>query len=1015
MHIRKFLSYLWLLSLVWFSMLFFAAEQGRGDPPDYSAQLPRIAPRTPSDSIATMKIAPGYRVELVASEPHVFDPVAIAFDASARLYAVEMCDYSEQETEHLGNVRLLEDRDRNGTYETSILFAEKLSWPTAIACYDGGVFVGAAPDIWYLKDTNGDGVSDIREKVFTGFGRSNVQGLLNSFCWGIDNRLYGQTSSSGGTITRPDAPETKPLSLSGRDFSFDPRSRDIRSESGGGQHGMSFDDWGNRFSCQNSDHLQLHLYDERYQKSGNLLPLPTIRQSIAVDGPQATVYRRSEVEPWRILRTNLRVTKQVTGLVEGGGRPSGYFTSATGVTIYRGDAMPELRGLAFVGDVGSNIVHRKTLKPNGVSMIGERVDLDSEFIAATDIWFRPVQFSNAPDGSLFLLDLYREVIEHPKSLPDVIKKHLDLTSGRDRGRLYRIIPEKGLAARDNNLTDRSAESLIELLGHSNSWHRETASQLLVNRIYQWRKTSETDAHQCLKKIDEAASRFQSGEGKLQCLGILSFFQHPPAIPSIWLKHEDPRVRSYAVRLFEPIARGDASLRNKIRELASDGDSRVRFQVALTLAALPLMKDEEQSQSIAAKSLLISASNDPALEAAAGNVSGPFLVEFSNEILANGAGQGGQQKQWSESACLLVGKCFALTASDAQIQAIDKVLQPLHVPQSLNSSHVVASWIKGCLRGLSTRWKYEMKKLESCPQLAKIVASSIEHSKQESNANSYSVAEKLESIHSIRWSRSSESADLLFRRMDLREPVEVQLAALDGIASYADEAVINKLIVKYSSLSPSTRSKAADLLLSKKRWLEILLSRAGEGGFDLRDLDASRQNALQQHADLSIREKANSLLGRSTNSNRDEVLAKYRESLTLRGSQESGKQHFAKSCAACHRLDGVGYELGPNLATFKYRGAEAILQNVIDPNREVNPQYLSYTVLTTDERTITGMIESETATHLTLVRGDNARDTIPRSEIEQLKSSRVSIMPEGLENQLNPQAMADLLAYLLNTP
>ena len=677
--------------------------------------------------------------------------------------------------------------------------------------------------------------------------------------------------------------------------------------------------------------------------------------------------------------------------------------------------MPELRGLAFVGDVGSNIVHRKKLKPNGVSMIGERIDRDSEFIAATDIWFRPVQFSNAPDGSLFLLDLYREVIEHPKSLPDVIKKHLDLTSGRDRGRLYRIIPEKGLAARDNNLADRSVDSLIELLGHSNSWQRETASQLLVNRICQWRKTSETDAHQCLKKIDEASARFQTGEGKLQCLGILSFFQYPPANSSIWLKHEDPRVRSYTVRLLEPIARGDASLRNKIRELASDGDSRVRFQVALTLAALPLMKDEEQSQSIAAKSLLISANNDPALEATAGNVSGPFLVEFSNEILANGAGQGGQQNQWSESACLLVGKCFALTASDAQIQAIDKVLQPLNVPQSVNSSNVVASWIKGCLRGLATRWKYEIIKLESCPQLAKIVALSIEQSKQESYANSSSVAEKLESIQSIRWSRSSESADLLFRRMDLREPVEVQLAALDGIASYADEAVINKLIVKYSSLSPSTRSKAADLLLSKKRWLEILLSRAGEGGFDLRDLDASRQNALQQHADLSIREKANSLLGRSTNSNRDEVLAKYRESLTLRGSQESGKQHFAKSCAACHRLDGVGYELGPNLATFKYRGAEAILQNVIDPNREVNPQYVSYTVLTTDERTITGMIESETATHLTLVRGDNARDTIPRSEIEQLKSSRVSIMPEGLENQLNPQAMADLLAYLLNTP
>lgn len=1011
MHIRKLLS---LGCLLLFASI---AEQGRGEPQDYSTQLPRIAPQTPADSITTMKIAPGYRIELVASEPHVFDPVAIAFDESSRLYAIEMCDYSEQETEHLGNVRLLEDRDRNGSYETSILFAEKLSWPTAIACYDGGVFVGAAPDIWYLKDTNGDGAADIREKVFTGFGRSNVQGLMNSFCWGIDNRLYGQTSSSGGSITRPDVTDSKPVSLGGRDFSFDPRTRDIRSESGGGQHGMSFDDWGNRFSCQNSDHLQLHVYDERYQKPDNLLPLPSIRQSIAIDGPQATVYRRSEVEPWRILRTNLRVTKQVPGLVEGGGRPSGYFTSATGVTIYRGDAMPELRGLAFVGDVGSNIVHRKRLKPNGVSMVGERIDQDSEFIAATDIWFRPVQFSNAPDGSLFLLDLYREVIEHPKSLPEVIKKHLDLTSGRDRGRLYRIIPDKGLATRDTDLKKRSTDELIELLGHTNSWHRETAAQLLVKHILDISTTSPTDASLWLQKIDAAASRIQPGEGNLQRLGVLSYFRHLPASPSVWLNHEDPRVRSYAVRLLEPMAKEDASLRSQIRKLASDGDSRVRFQVAFTLAALPPIDAEQQEHSVAVKSLLKSTNNDPSLESAAANASRPFLVDFSNEIIASGAGQGGlaaeqggQSNSWSESASLLVGRCFALAASETQIQAIDKRLT-----LSPNAPTAVASWVKGCLRGLATRWKYDLKKLESCPRLAKVVLQSIEQSKQTSIAEQLSVSQKLDSIQSIRWSRSNESADLLFRWMDLREPSDVQLAALDGIASYANEEVINTLITKYTSLSPSIRTKAADLLLSKKGWLEILLRRAGEGGFDLRDLDASRQNALQQHADAAIREKANSLLGRSTNSNREEVLARYQESLSLRGDHESGKQHFAKSCAACHRLDGVGYELGPNLATFKYRGAEAILQNVIDPNREVNPQYISYTILTTDERTITGMIESETATHITLVRGDNARDTIPRSEIDQLKSSRVSIMPEGLENQLNPQAMADLLAYLLNTP
>ena len=169
--------------------------------------------------------------------------------------------------------------------------------------------------------------------------------------------------------------------------------------------------------------------------------------SIAADGPQAEVFRTSPVEPWRIVRTRLRVAGAVPGPIEGGGRAAGYFTGATGATIYRGDAWPaEYRGQAFIGDVGSNIVHRKTLSADGVLLVANRADEGSEFVASTDIWFRPAQFANAPDGTLYIIDVYREVIEHPASLPPVIKKHLDLTSGRDRGRIYRIVPEGFQAA-----------------------------------------------------------------------------------------------------------------------------------------------------------------------------------------------------------------------------------------------------------------------------------------------------------------------------------------------------------------------------------------------------------------------------------------------------------------------------------------------------------------------------------------------------------------------------------------
>ena len=256
---------------------------------NFAAELPRIPAKEPQQAIETIQVKDSYRMELAAAEPLVRDPVAMSFDENGRMFVVEMCDYSEEENDFLGNVRVLEDTDNDGRYEKSTLFSHHLSWPTGVICYDGGAFIAAAPDIWYCKDTDGDGQADIQKKVFTGFGRQNVQGLLNSFCWGLDNRIYVQTSSSGAKVLTPVHPEREALVLNGRDFSFDPATLELRPESGGGQHGMSFDDWGRRFACQNSDHLQLHVYADRYAASTNNAPLPASRQSIAADGPQASV------------------------------------------------------------------------------------------------------------------------------------------------------------------------------------------------------------------------------------------------------------------------------------------------------------------------------------------------------------------------------------------------------------------------------------------------------------------------------------------------------------------------------------------------------------------------------------------------------------------------------------------------------------------------------------------------------------------------------------------------------
>ncbi len=418
----------------------------------------------------------------MASEPLVADPVAMAFDEDSRLYVAEMIDYSERRDEKLGRVTLLTDRDGDGVYDRSAAFASGLPWPTAVTCWDGGVFVIASPDLLYFKDTDGDGIADVRRVVATGFGnlapKLNVQALPNHLQWGPDQRIHG---ALGGNATRLEREGAPPLELRGQDFSFDPRLMDFRAESGGGQWGMTFDDRGRKFVCTNSRHLMHVRYDARYHSD---IPLPPPAVDIPADGPQAEVFRRSPDEPWRVLRTEWRASGKVKGVVEGGGRPSGYFTSACGVTIYRGDAWPaEYKGNAFIADCGSNLIHRKVIKEEQGKLVATRAPGEEkrEFLASSDNWFRPVTFANAPDGQLWFCDLYREVVEHPWSLPESIKKHLDLNSGNDRGRIYRLVADGSAKRPITKLSSASTPELIAVLDHPNGWHRDTAARLLHQR------------------------------------------------------------------------------------------------------------------------------------------------------------------------------------------------------------------------------------------------------------------------------------------------------------------------------------------------------------------------------------------------------------------------------------------------------------------------------------------------------------------------------------------------------
>jgi putative membrane-bound dehydrogenase-like protein len=547
------------------------------EPAVSASDLPRVPATAPDRALSTFKIRPGLRIDLVAAEPLVVDPIALCFDENSRMFVIEMRDYSERRDERLGRVRLLEDTDGDGKFDKSTIFTEGLPWPTALCWFNGGLFVGSTPDLWYFKDSDGDGKADQKKLVFTGFGsgvqRLNVQQLFNSLTWTLDCRIHGASGGNGGIILCPDHPEYAPVDIRNSDFSFEPRTFEMRRESGGGQYGLSFDQVGRKFVSSNSSHIRQVLYEERWVLPDMQYALPSPALDIPVDGPAAEVYRLSPDEPWRVLRTKWRVAGLVAGPVEGGGRPSGYFTGATGVTIYSGTALgSDFVGDAFIADIGSNLVHRKKLHPNGVAFKAERAsdEQKSEFLASSDNWFRPTTCANAPDGALYIIDMYREVIEHPWSLPANIKQHLDLNSGNDRGRIYRVVAKNFKQPALPKLNRASTSELVSLLAHPNGWHRDTALRLLYER----------KDKSALAPIRDLLHR-TSSIYPLYALHGLNALEKDDITFALDSANED--LRTHALRLL--IDHKSFAETVDWPKLLSDSSIHARFQLAWSLAAL----------------------------------------------------------------------------------------------------------------------------------------------------------------------------------------------------------------------------------------------------------------------------------------------------------------------------------------------------------------------------------------------------------------------------------------------
>ena len=965
---------------------------------DPARDLPRLPPVEPTGAIATWQVKPGFRLELEAHEPQVRDPVALCFDERGRMFVCEMIDYSEmrETTPHGGRISMLEDRDGDGRYETSRVFADDLPWPTGLLWANGGLYVGATPDIWRFEDRDDDGHAEVREKVFTGFGTGlkvlNVQGLLNSFQWGPDNRIHVLGGGGNrGLIRATQRPDLPPQELGGRDFWFDPLSHSFGFEPGGAQYGMSFDNSGRRFGCSNSDHLQHWVFAAEPENLSPIAGLPPLRRSIAADGGAAPVFRISPDEPWRIIRTRWRIAGTVPGAVEGGGRVSGYFTGATGTTIYRGDAYgPGFLNNSFTGDAGGQLVHRKILRPSadGVSLVGERPpdEAGHEFAASRDTWVRVVNFANGPDGCLHLCDMYREVIEHPWSIPDEIKKHLDLNSGNDRGRIYRLVPESGLPAssplRRGQLAGLSDHELVDLLGHPNGWHRDTAQRLLYER-------------QDRSLVPALHAKLKSGAplAQLHCLSVLDGLKSlEPTMLVEAMRNPDPHVRERGVFLVPKLEPGkrDSSLEQSMARLATDAAPRVRFAFALTAWTIGGAHLEQALVDLAARDAGHEWIGPAVLSGPPGEVSRIlFSAVTAKRDLAHRLGP-------------LMPRLIEMRAATCPEAERASLLE------FLAGSDWNADWIRALGRGFQ-RAGVTLAAADPAGTLAPVWA----EARRRALDTDQPVDARLAALTGL--AGAPESAQTLERCLADGQPAQLQQEALRVLFRTGTWKSPAELLNRWKGFGTATRETALELLLGRKDgpW-ELLLSME-RGEIPPGALSPGQVQSLAGHPENRVAQKARTVLAGIIPPSRSEVLAQYTPAASGGGDAARGALQFAGRCAGCHRAGNQGVAVGPDLVTVKNRGREGLLSAILDPNREVAAQYVLFTVETDEGEPLVGFIGEDGPTGVTLRMAGGTERRLERSRIRGMRSGGRSLMPEGLETGMSVADMADLLAFIESIP
>jgi len=943
----------------------FVAVAALVAPPCLAADSPNATPAmSPQESLRQIVVDPGLKVELVAHEPSVVDPVAVRFDEDGRMWVVEMRDYPTGPTKDAparSRISLLRDQDGDGFYETATVFADNLSFATGIQPWKGGVFVTLAGKVVYLKDTDGDDKADINETWYTGFAQVNEQLRANHPTLALDNHIYVAAGLRGGTIVDALRPDDERVSLSGMDFRFDPLTREFEAITGQAQFGLSFNDSGDRFVCSNRDPAIQVVLEDRDVKLNPLAAIAAVSENVVRGADDTPIFPLGRA--WTT--SNLH---------------AGQFTAACGVNIYRGDALPaEYYNNVFTCEPTGYLVHRELMKPSGVTFRGEHVNQGREFFASRDEWCRPVNLEVGPDGAMYVVDMYRQIIEHPEWMPEELKHRPNLRAGNDCGRIYRVVAENYKRPSLPKLSEMSNEELVGQLESKNSWARETAARLLLERQDPSIET----------KLREMALGHGSQAARIQALGLLNGLN----LINDSLLHKlyddaDPRVVEQAVIVAGPREIMSSKLSERIAKLAAHQDARVRFNALLIATALP-QPPKYPADSWEVNAMLI----------AAGNQGGQVLANMLADPKALEANLNDPEQFIARLARLAAA---SKDPTQAKI-AIDALVSSGRYTRPGLTGFLAETTRSGIapdeiLAGLDATTR---------PKLDVVFA----EAHADATASDKPEAIRNAAIDLLAFAPDAAKVLLPISLHDADQTARIRAIAALSKSENADPW--SELLANFSRTTPAWQRAVLDAILARPERITALFDAIASGSIKPNVLDPVRAKQLLNSKDATIKARAEKLLASAVPADREKALADYRPALDLKADAAHGRTIFEKRCSMCHKIGDVGIQFAPDISDSRERTPIQLLTDILQPNRAIDSNYFSYTAVTTDGRVHTGVLGAESSTSVTLRQQEGKSETLRRDEIEDLHSDGVSYMPEGLEKDIPPQDMADLISFIKN--